>query len=152
MARARRARTVEPKKEDATRLEDFWDEPAPAIRLPVSDLEALQGAWMAISGRRQATFLISGNLFTVHFADGAIYMGSFTLGVNGRNRTMDVHVEEGPTQHRGQLALCIYELDRDTLRWCTNSPGQETRPAGFAESHPMHLCLVFRRQRPTVRT
>ncbi len=105
---------------------------------------------MAVSGRRQATFLISGNLFTVHFADGDIYMGSFTIGSNGRFRTMDVHVEEGPHRHKGQRALCIYELDHDMLRWCTASPGQADRPGAFAETEPMHLCLVFRRHRPAV--
>jgi uncharacterized protein (TIGR03067 family) len=151
MTRARRARTVLPKNEDSIRLEDFWDEPVPCARTLHSDIEALQGAWTAVSGRRQATFLISGNLFTVHFADGEIYMGSFKVGTNGRHRTMDVHVEEGPHRHKGQLALCIYDLDHDMLRWCTASPGQSDRPAAFAEADPMHLCLVFRRHRPAGR-
>ncbi len=150
MARARRARSVLSKKEDATHLEDFWDEPVPCARTLQADMDALQGAWTAVSGRRQATFLISGNLFTVHFADGDIYMGSFALGTNGRYRTMDVQVDEGPLRHKGQRALCIYELDHDMLRWCTASPGQIDRPAAFTEADPMHLCLVFRRHRPAV--
>jgi uncharacterized protein (TIGR03067 family) len=148
MARARRARSVLPTKKDPTRLEDFWDEPAPSTRALLGDLEALQGAWTAISGRRQATFLISGNHFTVHFADGEIYMGCFTVGSNGRYRTMDVQVVEGPQRHKGQSALCIFELDQDVLRWCTASPGQLDRPGDFIEADPLHLCLVFRKHRP----
>jgi uncharacterized protein (TIGR03067 family) len=151
MARARRARSVLPTTKDPIRLEDFWDEPTPSARPCLADLEALQGAWTAISGRRQATFLISGNHFTVHFADGEIYMGSFSVGTNGRFRTMDVQVEEGPQRHKGQSALCIYELEQDVLRWCTASPGQMDRPADFIEADPLHLSLVFRKHRPISR-
>ena len=47
------------------RMEDYWDEPLvgePTLRPAHDDL---QGAWLTISGRREAVFLISGNHFTV---------------------------------------------------------------------------------------
>jgi uncharacterized protein (TIGR03067 family) len=105
----------------------------------------LQGAWLSVAGRRQAELLVSGDHLTVHFAEGDIYMGRFTLG-EGQPATMDVRVEEGPPQHKGQLARCIWEVDGDMLRWCTALPGQPGRPADFAEADPRHLCLVFHRE------
>jgi uncharacterized protein (TIGR03067 family) len=129
--------------EDHTRLEDCWDEPSPRSRPVCSDTEALQGAWISIAGRRQAELLVSGSHFAVHFADGDIYMGSFTLGCDGWPCTMDLQIDEGPHRHKGQLALCIYELDGDLMRWCTASPGQPERPKTFAEEDPLHLSLVF---------
>jgi uncharacterized protein (TIGR03067 family) len=131
--------------EDKVRLEACWEEPEP-FPPACSDTEALQGAWISVVGRREAEFLVSGNHFTIHFGDGDIYMGSFTLGKGGRPRTMDVHIDEGPHGHKGLLALCIYEIDGDTFRWCTASPGQTARPTAFIEHEPRHLCLVFKRE------
>jgi uncharacterized protein (TIGR03067 family) len=146
MARGPQTRSVISKPEAHARLEDFWDEPTPGVACALSDLERLQGAWLAVAGRRQAEFLIAGNRIAVHFADGDVYLGSFTLDHDGRHSTMTVQVEEGPPRHKGQAALCIYEVDGDVLRWCTASPGQGQRPSAFAESDPLHLCLVFRRE------
>lgn len=146
MARGPQTRSVVTKPEVHARLEDSWDEPMPGIACARSTLERLQGAWMAVAGRRQAEFLIAGNRLAVHFADGDLYLGSFTLDHDGRHATMDVFVEEGPPRHKGRTARGIYEVDGDVLRWCTASPGQDQRPIAFAESDPLHLCLVFRRE------
>ncbi len=139
--------------EGQSHLEDLWDEPAPSPRPSrcVSIAEALQGAWLSTVGRRQAKLLVCGERMTVHFRDGDIYMGRFSLGVNGRSFTLDVRVDEGPPRHRGLVALGIFELDGDRLRWCTASPGQVERPTAFAEQHPLHLSLEFRRERPATR-
>jgi uncharacterized protein (TIGR03067 family) len=145
MARVPRARSTST-GEEHTRLEDFWDEPTPSTRPTRSDAEALQGAWMSVAGRRPAELLVCGSRFAVHFADGDIYIGSFTLGTEGWPGTMDLTIEEGPSRHKGQLALCIYEMDGEVMRWCTASPGQPERPRVFAEHDPLHLCLVFRRE------
>jgi uncharacterized protein (TIGR03067 family) len=146
MARGPQTRSVVSKPETHARLEDCWDEPAPGVACALSDLGRLQGAWLAIAGRRQAELLIAGSRIAVHFADGDVYLGSFTLDHDGRHRTMNVRVEEGPPRHRGLVALCIYEIDGDVLRWCTASPGQAARPAVFADSDPLHLCLVLHRE------
>jgi uncharacterized protein (TIGR03067 family) len=127
-------------------LEDCWDEPAAPELDGRGDLEALQGRWLCVSGRRPAELLVSGGHFTVIFADGDIYMGAFELLTQTRPRGMDMHIAEGPARHKGRVALCIYELDGVTLRWGTTGPGQAERPAAFAEDHPQTLCLVFRRE------
>jgi hypothetical protein len=126
-------------------LMDLWDGPAQAVSSAQS--QALQGAWQTLIGRRPVELLISGHHLTAYFADGEIYMGSFTLGEVGGVLTLDVRVEEGPTHHRGLVALGICAVDGDQLRWCTASPGQAERPVGFEEADPRHLNLVLRRER-----
>jgi uncharacterized protein (TIGR03067 family) len=107
----------------------------------------LQGVWLFVSGKREAELLVCGRRWTVRFRDGVIYMGVFELGPVGLPKTMQMHIDEGPAQHRGKSALCIYELDGNTLRWCTAGPGQTERPATFpAEDHPQYLSLVFQRE------
>jgi len=151
MARGPQTRSVVNKPEVHARLEDSWDEPAPGIACARSTLERLQGAWLAVAGRRQAEFLIAGNRLAAHFADGEVYLGSFTLDHDGRHHVMDVLVEEGPGRHKGLVARGIYEVDGDVLRYCTALPGQEQRPRAFAEIDPLHLCLVFRREHTRTR-
>lgn len=146
MARTPQTRSATLRDRDLTHLEDLWDEPAPCAA-PACNGEPLQGAWLCVSGRRPGKLLIRGGHLTLHFADGTIYMGTVALGRNGRVGTMDVRVEEGPPRHKGQTALCIYELNGDTLLWCTASPGQADRPIAFAEYDPQHLFLTFQRER-----
>jgi len=102
--------------------------------------------WQTVTGRRPAEFLVSGDHITVHFADGVIYMGSFTLEQAGRHVHMSIRIEEGPAHHKGLVALCICEMDGDTLRWCTASPGHADRPTAFDDQNPQHLCLTLRRE------
>jgi len=135
--------------DEVLRITGFWDEPEPVERRLASDLDRLQGVWSTISGRRRAELLVSGQHLTVHFSDGDIYMGSFTLGTSGRLTTLDVRVEEGPSRHRGLPVLCICELDGDTLRWCNASPGETARPTAFDEHNPHLLCLMLRREHRT---
>ncbi len=112
-----------------------------------TDLEQLQGAWVSVSGRRPAEFIISGYLFAVRFRDGDTYLGTFRLGPEERPRTMDMRIDEGPAHHRGKIARCIYELDGDTLRWCPAEPGVEERLKDFpSENAPRYLCMRFRRE------
>jgi len=58
---------------------------------------------------------------------------------------MDMHIEEGPDTHKGQLALCLYHLDGDILRWCPSKPGSTVRLTSFP-SVDDHKCvsLIFK--------
>jgi uncharacterized protein (TIGR03067 family) len=128
-------------------LEDCWDEPEPVAPQDHQALEALQGAWEFVSGRRRAELLISGTHLAIHFADGDIYLGSFTLEPASRPGLMIIHIDEGPPRHKGGTAHCIYEVVGDTLRWCTAWPGPANRLSAFPdESDPRYLCLAFRRE------
>jgi uncharacterized protein (TIGR03067 family) len=130
-------------------IEDCWDEPALPDAGVVADLEALQGAWYSVSGRREAELLVSGHHFAFRFADGDIYMGAFDLDPATAPKLMVMRIDEGPARHRGKTALCIYELDGPLLRWCATDPGRDERLQAFpAEDHAHYLCMVFQREGP----
>ena len=114
-----------------------------------SDHTRLQGTWVSFAGRRDAEMVVVGERFTIQFADGDHYTGTFTLDDAARPRCIDMQIEDGPERHKGKLALCIYELDGDTLRWCPAHPGAGVRPTRFAAYEDLdHLCLVFRHEEP----
>jgi uncharacterized protein (TIGR03067 family) len=128
------------------RIEDHWDEAIPSENGVPPDLEALQGAWYSVSGRRAAEMLVSGNHFAVRFADGDIYMGAFELDLTATPRTMAMRIHEGPARHKGKTALCIYQLESHVLRWCATTPGHAERLTAFpAEDAAQYLLLVFQR-------
>jgi len=108
-----------------------------------SDLEQLQGAWASVAGPREGRFLIAGNRFSFEFLGGEIYIGTFTLGSGGQ---MDMHVQEGPLDHKGLVAPCLYELQGGVLRWCTGRIGTDRRPESFPNvDDERKLSFVFRR-------
>ena len=121
----------------------------PVLSAPVapstkrSDLELLQGVWTSVAGPREGRFLIAGNRFSFEFIGGEIYIGTFTLGRNGQ---MDMHVQEGPLDHKSLVAPCLYELQGGVLRWCTGRIGTDRRPESFPNVEDEHkLSFVFRR-------
>jgi uncharacterized protein (TIGR03067 family) len=129
------------------RLEDCWDEPALPEHLARTDLENLQGVWVALAGRHEAELYISGFRYTARFADGAIYMGTFELRTEGQPRTMEMSIDEGPARYKGQSAVCIYEVDGTLLRWCTAGPGRKDAPPAFPNGELTELlCFSFRRE------
>ena len=124
---------------------------APARPRSRPDLELIQGAWTTIAGRRQARFLVAGGRFAFEFLDGegGIYIGSIKLSGDGHPRHLDMHIEEGPDDHRGQTAMCIYHLDADILRWCPSRPGAQARLTNFPSvDDDKYLSLVFKHARP----
>ena len=122
---------------------------ATAARDTRTDLEHLQGAWVSVAGRREAELLIAGNLFAFKFLDGKIYMGTLDIDAGEQPKEMVLRIDEGPVKHKGKFALCIYELDGDTLRWCPTEPGSDERLTAFPGlDDGRYLCLVFQRQRP----
>ena len=107
-----------------------------------TDLQLLQGVWTTVAGTREARFLVAGRRFTFEFVGGDLYMGTFDVA-DGR---MDMHVEEGPSEHIYRITRCIYHIDGGVLRWCPGRPGSDRRPASFPDvDDPRHLSLVFRR-------
>jgi uncharacterized protein (TIGR03067 family) len=131
----------------AGHVEDCWDEPEPPERLGRADLEELQGAWVTVSGKREAQLLIAGCLFAVRFKDGELYLGGFDLDPAARPRRMAMHIDEGPARYKGKSARCLYEFDGDFLRWCAAAPGPSEPMMAFpAKDDPRFLSLVFRRE------
>lgn len=111
----------------------------PALR---SDLNLIQGVWVSVAGPREARLLVAGRRYAFEFVGGDLYMGTFELSPG----QMDMHIEEGPAGHAGQLSRCIYQLDGGVLRWCPGRPGSGKRPSAFHDvDDPRYLSLVFRR-------
>ena len=107
------------------------------------DLDQLQGVWMSVAGPCEARFLIAGNRFAFEFCDGDVYMGTFEVAPGGE---MDMHVEEGPADHKGQVAPCIYHVEGGVLRWCPGRIGSGRRLTSFPSvDDEKYLSLVFRR-------
>jgi hypothetical protein len=118
--------------------------PAAATRSAIrADFEHLQGAWVSVAGTREARLLVAGHRFAFEFVGGEIYIGTFDLGEGGR---MDMHVQEGPEEHRGQCAPCIYHIEGGVLRWCPGRIGSGKQPTSFPSvDDDRYICLVFRR-------
>ena len=116
-----------------------------------TDLEQLQGIWKSIAGKHEARLLIAGHRFTFEFCDGQcqFYMGTFDLNPEATPPQMDMHIEEGPENYKGQLALCLYHLDGDILRWCPSKPGSTVRLTSFpsVDDHK-YVSLIFKHVRP----
>ncbi len=71
-------------------------------------------------------------------------MGSFDLHADG----MDMSIEQGPHEHMGKIALCIYRLEGGVLRWCPGRPGSGRRMSEFPiVDDPRYMSFVFRHMR-----
>jgi uncharacterized protein (TIGR03067 family) len=113
------------------------------------DLQMLQGTWMSVSGRRQAELLFAGHHYTVRFMDGDLYMGTFALSPDGHPRVMEMTIDEGPDNHLGKVARCLYDVAPDALRWCAPEPGATERLGSFPSvQDKRYLSLLFKREQP----
>jgi uncharacterized protein (TIGR03067 family) len=117
-------------------------------RTAAFDLDQFQGAWESVAGPRPARLLIAGNRFCFEFRDGDIFMGEIFLDAREEPRQMDMLIEEGPFDAKGLMALCIYHLSGDVLRWCPTKPGTDRRLSGFPSVHDdRYNSMVFKRAR-----
>jgi uncharacterized protein (TIGR03067 family) len=122
---------------------------APARLKSRTDLDLLQGAWTSVAGLRSAKLLIAGDRFTFEFVEGEIYMGTFFLDSEEDPKQIDMLIEQGPAKVKGLIALCIYHVEGDILRWCPTKPGADRRLRNFpAIEDDRYLSLVFKHVRP----
>ncbi len=106
----------------------------------------LQGTWVVAAGRWKCQLLFAAHNFALRFPNGDIYLGIYTVDPTATPAAMDMSVEDGPEQYRGQTALCLFELEGNTLRWRPNEPGNPERHAAFnAEGEGKWPTLVLRR-------
>ena len=112
------------------------------------EIKALQGTWritsVEIDGKSLpqgfltgASITIDGDKFTTT-SMGAEYNGTFTTGLSGALKTIDMKFATGP--EKGHTSLGIYELDGDKWKLCLTITGK-TRPAKFETSPKSGLAL-----------
>ena len=116
--------------------------PAPSPSATRADLDQLQGVWTSVAGPVEARFLIAGTRYAFEFVGGEVYIGTFEIAPG----QMDMLVEAGPAEHKGQVAPCIYHVEGGVLRWCPGRIGSGRRLTAFPSvDDEKYLSLVFRR-------
>jgi len=110
------------------------------------DAACLQGTWGYEAGRRVSQVAFAGDRFTVRFASGDVYHGTYTLDPLHHPKAIDLHIEDGPERHRGKTCQAIYIVEDGRLVLCPGVPGSDVRPRFFPHGDdPSHLMLRFRR-------
>jgi uncharacterized protein (TIGR03067 family) len=114
--------------------------------------EKLQGAWRAESaeqgGKVQADanehlLVFEGDNFSIKRGDQVIIKGTFTLDPSKKPKAIDMKITEGRREEdKDKTVHGIYELEKDTLKWCTAEPGNKERPKEFATKEGTRLLFV----------
>ena len=65
------------------------------------DLRRLQGAWEFVSGTRRASLAVEDDQFTIEFANGEVYRGTFQLDPTRKIKEIDLTLDEAPERYRG---------------------------------------------------
>jgi len=78
--------------------------------------------------------------------DGDLGEGSFTFDLTATPHTIDARRTKAPGA--GQTYLGIYELDGDTLKWCSANPRKE-RPTQFeTKGGAGQFLMILKRKKP----
>jgi uncharacterized protein (TIGR03067 family) len=123
------------------------------------DAEALQGTWKVVtaekSGKTQddATefvMVFEKDTFTVKRGGDAIIKGTFKLDPSKSPKTIDMTITEArKEQDKDKEVVGIYQLDKDTLKWCATDPGEKDRPTEFATKEGnRHMFVTFKKEKP----
>jgi uncharacterized protein (TIGR03067 family) len=117
------------------------------------DQEALQGTWRPVSSEqggkdqtdeaKEYTLTFDKDTFTVKKGDEVIIKGTFKVDPSKKPKAIDMTVTEGRRDDdKGKEVLGIYEVDKDSLKWCTAEPGGKDRPKAFATKEGTKDLLV----------
>jgi uncharacterized protein (TIGR03067 family) len=122
------------------------------------DLDHLQGNWVATSAEsagqampdetvKSMKFTIKGNKYTYTMGDSYKEEGTLKLDPTKKPKTATITITEG--NDKGETQLGIYQLDRDTLKFCFARPGKDKeRPKEFStNADNEQLVLVFKREK-----
>jgi uncharacterized protein (TIGR03067 family) len=135
----------------------------PARKDPAkSDLDKLQGTWITVSivsdGKTvldeksppkegpSAKLAYDGSKWMVKVGDKTVASGTTKLDPSKTPKEIDVTHETG--MNKGKTLLGIYELDRDTYRYCI-APAGKSRPTDFTSKEGSgHSLIVSKREKP----
>ena len=116
------------------------------------DEDKLQGKWLAeLDGKKLELKLTKGK-FDMTMSDGdqkKVFKGTVKIDAASKPKHIDFTIDEGD-RFVGDTARGIYELDGDTLKWCSSAPGKDDRPKEFPAMQGEvagGLYLVFQRSK-----
>jgi uncharacterized protein (TIGR03067 family) len=107
----------------------------------------LQGAWTAKQGSKKVDLTFAKGKFTFAMEEKKV-SGDYAADRSKKPNQLDMTIKEGAAELEGKIALCIFELDGDTLKWCANKPGSTERPKSFPDKEGEFgdtLYLIFKR-------
>jgi uncharacterized protein (TIGR03067 family) len=110
--------------------------PAPKEDEVKKEVENLRGTWKvaSIEDRGKADQPPDG--FVLVFEKDSkevVVAGTFKLDPSKKPKAIDVTVTRSEEKgNNGKELHGIYEIDKDTLKWCTAEPGDKGRPTEFA--------------------
>jgi len=115
------------------------------------DEAKLEGKWINELDGKKHEFTFTKGKFTVTFQGDEKFTGKGTYKIDGskKPKQMDMKITEFPKEDFvGKTAKVIYDLDRDTLKWCANKPGEDSRPTAFPDKQGENgesLYLILKR-------
>jgi uncharacterized protein (TIGR03067 family) len=122
------------------------------------ELDRIQGSWVATSGEsagaplpdeqvKEMKFVIKENKYSYAIAGAYQEKGTLKIDSSKKPKAIDVAITEGEDQ--GETQLGIYEVDKDTLKFCFARPGKDKkRPKSFrTTAEDEQLLIVFKREK-----
>jgi uncharacterized protein (TIGR03067 family) len=97
------------------------------------DQDKLQGKWVAELDGKKVELKITKDQFAITFSDGdkeKVFKGAVKIDPASKPKHIDFTIEEAD-KFVGETARGIYELEGDTLKWCSSAPGKAERPSEF---------------------
>jgi uncharacterized protein (TIGR03067 family) len=94
------------------------------------DTAKLQGKWAVEKDGKKLELTFTKNDFTINFG-GKEFKGTFKIDPKKKPKELDMTIKEGDEKFKDKTALCIYEFEGDSLKWCANEPGKTDRPKEF---------------------
>ena len=116
------------------------------------DKDKLQGKWLAELDGKKAELKLTKDKFSMTMSEGdqkKVFKGTVKIDAASKPKRIDFTNEEGD-KFVGDTARGIYELDGDSLKWCSSHPGKEDRPTEFPTMQgdvAGGLYLVFQRSK-----
>jgi uncharacterized protein (TIGR03067 family) len=113
------------------------------------DAKALQGNWQAVTyeangaGQKDVADKVvctcEKGVFTFKYDGKVVWKAKLKLDPSKKPRAIDLTITEG--ENKGKSILGIYQLDKDGLKWCTASAGDDERPTGFTSKSGSNIAL-----------
>jgi uncharacterized protein (TIGR03067 family) len=93
--------------------------------------------------------IFSGDEFSIKKGDETVIKGKFKIDSSKKPKQIELEITQASNeQFDGKTAVGIYELDGDTLKWCSNKPGDSERPKEFAsDGGTSHLLVTLKREK-----